>query len=57
MRGADIAAAIGVLRRYWMVFNDLLVPYGQNLCTPLSPWCSRCRLSRLCRRVGVGRAR
>lgn len=42
---------------YWMILNDLLVPYGQNLCTPLSPWCSRCRLAGLCARKGVGRAR
>ncbi len=42
---------------YWMIFNDLLVPYGQNLCTPLSPWCSRCRLSAMCARRGVGRSR
>lgn len=44
-------------RRYWITFNDLLVPYGQNLCTPLSPFCSRCALSGLCARVGVKRAR
>src|SRR5207249_4335879 len=24
-------------RRYWIVFNDLLVAYGQNLCKPISP--------------------
>jgi endonuclease III len=40
-------------RRYWIIFNDLLVPYGQNLCAPVSPWCSRCRLEPMCDRVGV----
>jgi endonuclease-3 len=40
-------------RRYWITFNDLLVPYGQNLCAPISPWCSRCRLRPICDRVGV----
>ncbi len=40
-------------RRYWMIYNDLLVPYGQNLCTPISPHCSRCKLSRYCARRGV----
>lgn len=40
-------------RRYWVVFNDLLVAYGQNLCKPISPFCSRCRISEYCRRVGV----
>ena len=27
-------------KRYWITFNDLLVPYGQNLCQPVSPFCS-----------------
>ncbi len=40
-------------RRYWIIFNDLLVPYGQNLCAPISPWCSRCRLEPMCDRAGV----
>ena len=44
-------------RRHWVTFNDLLVPYGQNLCTPLSPFCSRCALASFCARVGVGRSR
>ncbi len=40
-------------RRYWIVFNDLLVAYGQNLCKPISPFCSRCNISEYCKRVGV----
>ena len=44
-------------KRYWIIFNDLLVPYGQNLCTPISPWCSRCQLHRWCARVGVTSSR
>lgn len=44
-------------RRYWKIINDLLVTYGQNLCAPLSPWCSRCRLMPYCDRAGVGRSR
>ncbi len=43
--------------RYWMEFNDLLVPYGQHLCQPVSPWCSRCAIRSACRRVGVTRSR
>jgi endonuclease-3 len=39
--------------RYWVTFNDLLVTYGQNLCKPISPFCSRCRIARYCKRVGV----
>lgn len=44
-------------RRHWITFNDLLVPYGQNLCQPVSPFCSRCKLIEMCDRVGVGRSR
>jgi endonuclease-3 len=40
-------------RRYWIVFNDLLVAYGQNLCKPISPHCSRCKIATYCRRIGV----
>ena len=40
-------------RRYWIVFNDLLVAYGQNLCKPISPLCSTCKISVYCGRVGV----
>ena len=40
-------------RRYWVIFNDLLVTYGQNLCKPISPFCSRCKIARYCKRVGV----
>jgi endonuclease-3 len=40
-------------RRYWIVFNDLVVAYGQNLCKPISPFCSRCKIAGYCRRVGV----
>ncbi|MBI3609853.1 MAG: endonuclease III [Nitrospirae bacterium] len=44
-------------KRYWIIFNDLLVTYGQNLCKPISPHCSRCPISRYCDRAGVGRSR
>ncbi len=44
-------------KAYWIMFNDLLVPYGQNLCQPVSPFCSKCKLIDLCGRVGVTRNR
>jgi len=43
--------------RHWIVYNDLLVPFGQNLCTPVSPRCSECKLARYCERVGVKKSR
>ena len=44
-------------RRYWIGYNDLLVAFGQNVCAPISPRCSTCPVSALCRRVGVTSAR
>jgi len=42
---------------YWLVINDYLVTYGQNLCRPVSPFCSQCRLISFCNRIGVDRSR
>ena len=44
-------------RRHWQTYNDLLVTFGQNLCHPTSPWCSRCPLERVCAKVGVTHSR
>jgi len=44
-------------KQYWKSYNDLLVPYGQNLCLPVSPWCSKCALAKYCDRVGVTKSR
>ena len=44
-------------RRYWIELNDLLVAFGQNVCRPLGPHCSRCPVAPLCPRIGVRRAR
>ena len=43
--------------QYWIAINDCLVAYGQNVCKPVSPFCSRCRLAPCCDRVGVDRHR
>jgi endonuclease-3 len=42
---------------YWIEINDLLVAFGQNLCSPVSPRCSICRLNEFCSRVGVTHSR
>lgn len=39
--------------KYWMSFNELLVAYGQNLCVPVSPFCSRCKIAAFCPQKGV----
>jgi endonuclease-3 len=43
--------------RYWLTFNDLLVTHGQNICAPISPWCSKCKIADFCKKVGVDRHR
>ena len=44
-------------QRYWIPINEVLVAYGQRVCTPQSPFCSTCPLERECPKVGVGRRR
>ena len=40
-------------KRYWIPLNDWLVTFGQNICQPVSPWCSKCPLQKDCPRIGV----
>jgi endonuclease-3 len=44
-------------RKYWKKINALLVSYGQQICRPVSPFCSRCVIAAHCRRAGVERSR
>jgi endonuclease-3 len=44
-------------RRHWIGLNDLLVSFGQNVCRPTSPHCSRCPVYASCARIGVRRTR
>lgn len=39
--------------KYWIEINRLLVVYGQNICTPISPRCSVCGIEKYCDKVGV----
>jgi endonuclease-3 len=44
-------------KKFWIEYNDLLVTYGQNLCLPVSPFCSKCPIGKFCARVGVKKSR
>lgn len=46
-----------VPQEYWIEYNRLLVMWGQNLCVPISPFCSRCVLRAICPQKGIVRAR
>ena len=43
--------------RHWIDYNTILVAFGQTLCQPVSPWCSRCPIATGCPRIGVVRSR
>ena len=37
----------------WILFNTLIVTWGQNICGPISPKCSLCPLNNICPKKGV----
>ncbi|MCB9362793.1 endonuclease III [Candidatus Woesearchaeota archaeon] len=43
--------------RWWKEINRVFVTWGQSICTPTSPHCSKCALFEHCNRVGVNRSR
>ncbi len=43
--------------KYWKIYNEILVAFGQKLCRPISPWCSKCPVSDMCRKKGVVKSR
>ncbi len=44
-------------KEYWIGYNELLVSFGQQICKPISPHCSKCPLESGCPKVGVGKRR
>ena len=44
-------------KRYWKRINGLLVLYGQNICRPTSPFCSRCVIGDHCAGLVAGKKR
>lgn len=42
---------------YWKKINYLMVAFGQSLCRPMSPHCSKCPLLDVCKRKGVDKHR
>ncbi|GMT48751.1 MAG: endonuclease III [bacterium] len=53
----EIALRAKLPSEHWIEINDLLVTYGQNLCTPVSPKCSQCKIIKYCDQKGVDRSR
>jgi endonuclease III len=44
-------------KKYWIIYNALLVTFGKRICKPISPHCSACPLSHMCRKTGVNKHR
>ena len=44
-------------KRYWKDLNAILVAFGQNICKPLSPLCSQCRIFNFCDKRSVTKHR
>ena len=42
---------------YWIEINELLVAFGQTICTPVSPRCSQCPFKETCSKKGVDKSR
>ncbi|MFA5182914.1 MAG: endonuclease III [Syntrophales bacterium] len=44
-------------KRFWKIYNTLMVAFGQKICRPISPRCSFCPVHKFCDRSGVTKSR
>ncbi len=44
----EMALRAKLPHKYWIIINDLVVTYGQNLCKPISPKCDICTIAPFC---------
>jgi endonuclease-3 len=44
-------------KKYWKEFNAIFVQFGQTICQPISPWCSKCPINKYCPRIGIVKSR
>ena len=43
--------------KYWDDFNNLFVTFGQKICVPISPFCSKCPIEIYCKKISVKKSR
>jgi len=53
----EVALRKKLPQRHWVRYNELLVAFGQAICRPISPFCSRCPVLEMCPQIGVERHR
>ena len=44
-------------KKHWKEFNAIFVQFGQTICQPISPWCSKCPINKYCQKINVNRSR
>lgn len=44
-------------KKYWIIYNEILVAFGQTICRPISPYCSKCSVIDFCNQIGVEKSR
>jgi len=44
-------------KKHWREFNAIFVQFGQTICQPISPWCSKCPIIEYCPKINVNRSR
>ena len=54
---SEMALRAKLPKKYWIEYNFILVAFGQHLCTPISPWCSKCPVSKYCERKNITKSR
>jgi len=43
--------------KYWDDFNDMFVTFGQKICVPISPFCSKCPIEKYCKKINIKSSR
>lgn len=49
----ELALMEKVPKQYWNKVNKLLVAFGQTICKPVSPLCSKCKIEKICKKFNV----
>ena len=53
----EINLRLKLPKKYWLIVNRIFVAFGQNTCRPISPFCSKCVISRYCNKIDVNKSR
>lgn len=53
----EIALKKMLPKKYWDDFNNLFVKFGQIICVPISPFCSKCPINKYCKKININKSR